>query len=134
FPWLCRQLGVDDYCYELPPSELRDERTWNEIQLGRIEMAERLRGLGYEVEITVNEKGEVEYRIVGRAEQKPEQQAPQIPPVLPARSSRTRRRRKTTIEGLSGAPEAGEERPRTEAGQQRLEGEPALPRPEDILG
>lgn len=130
FPWLCRQLGVEDYCFELPPSELRDERTWNEIQLSRIEMAERLRGLGYIVEIEIDERGEIDYKIVGKKEDNIENEDMEL------RNSSIRmkrsRRRMTTIEGISGVPEGGEERPRTDMGEQRLEGEPGLPSERDL--
>ncbi|MEM1759605.1 MAG: hypothetical protein QXU26_02720, partial [Thermofilaceae archaeon] len=125
FPWLCRQLGVDDFCFELPPSELRDERTFTEIQLSRLELAERVRSLGYEVEVEVNERGEIDWRITGRAERAtavPEAVMPTEPP-----RRRPRRRQPSLIEGLSGAPEAGEERPRSEAGEQRVGGEPSVP-------
>lgn len=121
-PWLSKQLGVDDWVFELPPSELRDERTFLDIQNARLNMIERLIIMGYEVEVSFNERGEVEFKVLGKKTIEGLDEA--FPTLPPAYGSR---RRRTTIEGLSGAPEAGEERPRYEGGEQRVEGEPGIP-------
>ncbi|MEM3974041.1 MAG: hypothetical protein QW320_06700 [Ignisphaera sp.] len=133
-PWLSRQLGVDDWVFELVPSELRDERTFTEIQLSKLELVERLVSLGYDVEVDVRENGEIEYRVVGKKQQDMSLDATGLDARHKRTSSKRRasRKRKTAIEGLTGAPEAGDERPRLESSQQRIEGEPGLP-PESRL-
>jgi DNA-directed RNA polymerase subunit RPC12/RpoP len=119
-PWLSRQLGVDDWVFELAPSELRDERTFIEIQEAKLDMIERLRGMGYEVEVEFTERGEVEFKIVGKKEEA------ELSPGL-SLLRRPRRRTPSIWEGLSGAPEGAGEHPRYEGGEQRVSGEPGLP-------
>ena len=120
-PWLSRQLGVDDWVFELAPSELRDERTFMEIQQAKLDMIERLKGMGYKVEVEFTERGEIEFKIVGKEEG--EEQEPWF-----SRLARPRSFFSGSIwEGFSGAPEGAGEYPRYEGGGQRVSGEPGIP-------
>jgi Zn finger protein HypA/HybF involved in hydrogenase expression len=119
-PWLSRQLGVDDWVFELAPSELRDERAFIEIQQAKLDMIERLKSMGYDVEVEFTERGEVEFKILGK---KDEAEPPPRIPVL----RRPMRRLPSIWEGFSGAPEGAGEHPRYEGGGQRVSGEPGLP-------
>jgi len=119
-PWLSRQLGVDDWVFELAPSELRDERTFMEIQQAKLDMIERLKGMGYKVEVEFTERGEIEFKIVGKEEG--EEQEPWF-----SRLARPRSFFSGSIwEGFSGAPEGAGEYPRYEGGGQRVSGEPGI--------
>jgi hypothetical protein len=121
-PWLSKQLGVDDWVFELAPSELRDERTMIDIQEAKLDLIERLKEMGYEVEVEINDRGEIDFKIVGKSDGE----------VASKYFLRPRRRRpslsgRSIFEGFSGAPEAAGEAPRYEGGEQRVSGEPGLP-------
>jgi hypothetical protein len=122
-PWLSKQLGVDDWVFELAPSELRDERTMIEIEEAKLDLIERLRDMGYEVDVEINERGEIDFKILGKAEGGEGGSSRYF--------FRPSRRRPFTggsiFEGFSGAPEGAGEAPRYEPGEQRVSGEPGLP-------
>jgi len=123
-PWLARQLGVDDWTFELAPSELRDERTLIEIEEAKLDLIERLKGMGYEVEVEINDRGEIDFKIVGKTEG--EETAPSFF-FSPSRRRRSLLAGESIFEGFSGAPEGAGEALRYEGGEQRVSGEPGLP-------
>ena len=66
--WILDQFGVQDWKFELTPSERRDKLADMEVQRLQIEIAERMKALGFDADkvdvlihqfVTILEKGEV---------------------------------------------------------------------------
>lgn len=59
FPWLLKQLKINDYELKLKPAEQKDEMTELKIQEQKIANAQRMKDLG--VQVTLNEQMEFEF-------------------------------------------------------------------------
>ena len=90
FPWLLRQLGVDDYTFTLPPSEEEDMMAALQRADLRAATAQRMLAMGFSVRLKEPSEGEVlEFEFGGEAQRQPAGEempqgptpsAPRLPP------------------------------------------------------
>ena len=131
-PWLCRQLGIEDWQYRLVPAEMRDIEKQIRIQERKLELARKLQELGYKPKVVMR-GGEIDIIIVPGGE-KGETQYTEARTRLSEDIERRRQQkreyyyRRFEEETLEGEEPLARTRPRI--GEQRLEGEPTSPREE----
>lgn len=124
-PWLMRQLGIDDWTISLVPSEMRDEMRKLELIERKLEIAEKLKDLGYGVKVVQREPGEIDIEIVpeavGGQQVEPERTYGFESPFIEAERRRSEYYSERETAGFEGSVPV--ERPRVGRGQ-GLEGEP----------
>lgn len=59
YPWIAKQLNVTDYMYEINPPEEKDEMAELQLDGKKMENAQRMQGMGFDV--IYNEDGDFEY-------------------------------------------------------------------------
>ncbi|MEM4958282.1 MAG: phage portal protein [Nanopusillaceae archaeon] len=123
-PWLMRQLGVSDWRVVLAPSEMRDELRHLEIIERKLEIAAKLKELGYGVKVVQRHPGEIDIEIVPEAVKGAQTVGEPISSATPFMDLEARRRRyyaERETAGFEGSVPI--ERPRVGRAQ-GLEGEP----------
>ena len=70
FPWIARQMGVEDLVWHLLPSEEKDEKSMIEREHMRLQNAQVVKQLGYDIELELGEDG-LEFKVGEKQEQQP---------------------------------------------------------------
>jgi len=128
-PWLTKQLGVDDWTYQLIPNEMRDVEKKLKILEDKLRLAEKLKELGYVPKVISNELGEID--ITWEPAKKQEENV--VANVLSTDTDKNRRSAERYYErfetgGLEGENRDVNAKPRKY--DQRFTGEPTAPQEE----